>query len=69
MRLRCLVGPPAFDARESSIPGLAATSEGVTPVSVRLSPCVSTIVRPDAFPVAWDMTAAKSSALRHAGVK
>ena len=44
------------------MPGLAATIEAVTPVSVRLSPCVSEIVRPDELLVAWDMTAARSSA-------
>jgi hypothetical protein len=37
---------------KASMPGLAATSEGVTPVSVRLSPWVSWIVRPDELLVA-----------------
>ena len=54
---------------KASMPGLAATSEGVTPVSVRLSPCVSEIVRPDEVLVAWDMTAARSSACVMPGVR
>src|ERR1700733_12509196 len=57
-----LFGAPPLNYVNCNMAGLTATIEGVTPVSVRLSPCVSWIVRPDEVLVAWDMTAARSSA-------
>jgi hypothetical protein len=66
-RLLGAAGPRIYV--NASMPELAATSEGVTPVSVRLSPCVSWIVRPDELLVAWDMTAARSSACVMPGVR
>ena len=51
------------------MPGSTAIVEGVTPVSVRLSPCVSWIVRPDEVRVAWERTAARSSACVMPGVR
>jgi hypothetical protein len=54
---------------KANMPGFAAIMDGVTPASVRLSPCESEIVRPEAFLVAWDITAARSSACVMPGVR